>query len=206
VVELAKLRKRGTSADLRRICQSIAIPASSFICVSVDSALISAINWSKLRPPAMFLIGAILNSCAIIPFGKVAPMSDWPMSIWGLLYWPPIVSDVIESAILLSVLNLRLTLASLSKIELGLTVVDAPTIVDPSIIRGLIESALNTRDEKLAVEFWIVAHHAGYRWRIHWAEAHCARGDETASSIGQYWVCHQIMQGVGRLPIWRWLK
>jgi hypothetical protein len=30
-------------------------------------------------------------------------------------------------------------------------------------------------DYKLIVELGPVAHHAGYLWRIHWDQAHCAR-------------------------------
>ena len=61
-------------------------------------------------------------------------------------------------------------------------------------------------DDKLTVDVAIdvgaLAHHAGYRRRIHWDQAHCARDVGVLHPIGQDVNQLPIGQGVGRFPIW----
>ena len=50
----------------------------------------------------------------------------------------------------------------------------------------MIESgAGDVSDDKLIVDIWAMAHHAGYRKRIYWDQAHCARGVGVWYPIGQ---------------------
>ena len=51
-------------------------------------------------------------------------------------------------------------------------------------------------NDKLTVELGAVAHHAGCRKRIHWDQAHCARGDGVYYPIGQYLRFNRIGQDV----------
>ena len=63
-------------------------------------------------------------------------------------------------------------------------------------------------DELAIVGSAAVAHHAGYLQRIHWDQAHCARGVGAGHPIGQYSRCllirHDVIyppfgQGVGMI-------
>ena len=60
-------------------------------------------------------------------------------------------------------------------------------------------------DDKLTVDVAIdvgaLAHHAGYRRRIHWDQAHCARDVRTASPIGHDIARYLNGQGVCELFI-----
>ena len=57
-------------------------------------------------------------------------------------------------------------------------------------------------NDKLTVELGAVAHHAGCLRRIHWDQAHCARGVGVLHPIGQDVDQLPIGQGVGGFPIW----
>ena len=56
-------------------------------------------------------------------------------------------------------------------------------------------------NDELIVEFGLRAHHAGCRERIHWDQAHCARGVETLSPIGQDIYQLPIREGVGKMSM-----
>ena len=90
----------------------------------------------------------------------------------------------------------------LSVIELGLARNAAPVVSDLLTTWGLIKAIGMSSHDKLIVDLEAVAHHAGYRWRIHWDQAHCARGVGTQCPIGPNVTQLPIGQGVGMFPIW----
>ena len=55
--------------------------------------------------------------------------------------------------------------------------------------------------QELIVLIGPLAHHAGYRKRIHWDQAHCARGFGVVHPIGQCLKSITIGHDVTQLPI-----